>query len=63
MLTPDTAVEIIANAVHITAVIVCVLVVPSLIGGFVRFQIAVQEAPTAAPIPIVGTNALRVTVF
>jgi hypothetical protein len=37
--------------------------VPSLIGGFVRFQIAVQEAPTAAPIPIVGTNALRVTVF
>lgn len=44
MLTPDTAVDIVSNAVHITALIVCVLVVPSLIGGLLIsiFQAATQ---------------------
>jgi flagellar biosynthetic protein FliQ len=28
MLTPDTAVAIISNAVHITTMVVCVLVIP-----------------------------------
>lgn len=44
MLTPDTAVDIVSNAVHITALIVCVLVVPSLIGGLLVsiFQAATQ---------------------
>lgn len=44
MLTPDTAVSIVANAVHITALIVCVLVVPSLLGGLLVsiFQAATQ---------------------
>lgn len=44
MLTPETATSLIANAVHITAVIVCVLVVPSLIGGLIVsiFQAATQ---------------------
>ncbi|MBM7059155.1 flagellar biosynthetic protein FliQ [Pseudomonas sp. UL073] len=44
MLTPDTAVEIVSNAVHITALVVCVLIVPSLIGGLLVsiFQAATQ---------------------
>jgi flagellar biosynthetic protein FliQ len=44
MLTPDTAVDIVSNAVHITALIVCVLIVPSLIGGLLIsiFQAATQ---------------------
>lgn len=44
MLTPDTAVSIVANAVHITAMVVCVLVVPSLLGGLLVsiFQAATQ---------------------
>jgi len=44
MLTPETATTIIANAVQITAIIVCVLVVPSLIGGLIVsiFQAATQ---------------------
>ncbi|MWV17389.1 flagellar type III secretion system protein FliQ [Pseudomonas sp. L-22-4S-12] len=44
MLTPDSAVELIANAVHITALIVCVLVLPSLLGGLLVsiFQAATQ---------------------
>jgi flagellar biosynthetic protein FliQ len=44
MMTPDTAVSIIANAVHITALIVCVLVIPSLLGGLLVsiFQAATQ---------------------
>lgn len=44
MLTPDTAVDIVSNAVHITALIVCVLVLPSLIGGLLIsiFQAATQ---------------------
>ncbi|MET1076678.1 MAG: flagellar biosynthetic protein FliQ [Pseudomonas sp.] len=44
MLTPDSAVGLIANAVHITALIVCVLVLPSLLGGLVVsiFQAATQ---------------------
>ncbi|AEF23010.1 MULTISPECIES: flagellar biosynthetic protein FliQ [Pseudomonadaceae] len=44
MLTPDTAVSIVANAVHITALVVCVLVVPSLLGGLLVsiFQAATQ---------------------
>ncbi|SDH83988.1 flagellar biosynthetic protein FliQ [Pseudomonas panipatensis] len=44
MLTPDSAVEFIANAVHITIMVVCVLVVPSLLGGLLVsiFQAATQ---------------------
>ncbi|MDD0841987.1 MULTISPECIES: flagellar biosynthetic protein FliQ [unclassified Pseudomonas] len=44
MLTPDTAVDIVSNAVHITVLIVCVLIVPSLIGGLLIsiFQAATQ---------------------
>ncbi|CDF83856.1 flagellar biosynthetic protein FliQ [Pseudomonas sp. QL9] len=44
MLTPEYAVEFIANAVHITAIVVCVLVVPSLLGGLLVsiFQAATQ---------------------
>ncbi|MBB4862030.1 flagellar biosynthetic protein FliQ [Pseudomonas nitritireducens] len=44
MLTPETAVDIVSNAVHITALIVCVLILPSLIGGLLVsiFQAATQ---------------------
>jgi flagellar biosynthetic protein FliQ len=44
MLTPDTAVAIISNAVHITTMVVCVLVIPSLLGGLLVsiFQAATQ---------------------
>lgn len=44
MLTPEYAVEFIANAVHITALVVCVLVLPSLLGGLLVsiFQAATQ---------------------
>lgn len=44
MLTPESAVDIVSNAVHITALIVCVLIVPSLIGGLLVsiFQAATQ---------------------
>lgn len=44
MLTPDTAATVIANAVYITALVVCVLIVPSLIGGLIVsvFQAATQ---------------------
>lgn len=44
MLTPETAVGLVANAIQITALIVCVLVVPSLLGGLVVsvFQAATQ---------------------
>ena len=44
MLTPEVAVDIVSNAVHITALIVCVLILPSLIGGLLIsiFQAATQ---------------------
>jgi flagellar biosynthetic protein FliQ len=44
MLTPETAVGLVSNAIQITALIVCVLVVPSLLGGLVVsvFQAATQ---------------------
>ncbi|MBD7976706.1 MULTISPECIES: flagellar biosynthetic protein FliQ [Pseudomonas] len=44
MLTPDIAVNIITHAVQITGLIVCVLVVPSLLGGLLVaiFQAATQ---------------------
>src|SRR5690554_7043520 len=44
MLTPDTAVTIISNAVYLIALVVCVLVIPSLIGGLLVsiFQAATQ---------------------
>lgn len=44
MLTPESAVDIVSNAVHITALIVCVLILPSLIGGLLIsiFQAATQ---------------------
>ncbi|NMZ59824.1 MULTISPECIES: flagellar biosynthetic protein FliQ [Pseudomonas] len=44
MLTPESAVDIVSNAVHITALIVCVLIVPSLLGGLLVsiFQAATQ---------------------
>jgi flagellar biosynthesis protein FliQ len=44
MLTPETAVGLIANAVHIVTLIVCVLVIPSLLGGLLIsiFQAATQ---------------------
>ncbi|MCG8908548.1 flagellar biosynthetic protein FliQ [Pseudomonas nitroreducens] len=44
MLTPESAVDIVSNAVHITALIVCVLILPSLIGGLLVsiFQAATQ---------------------
>ena len=44
MLTPETAVALVGNAIQITALIVCVLVVPSLLGGLVVsvFQAATQ---------------------
>nr|WP_314483969.1 flagellar biosynthetic protein FliQ [uncultured Pseudomonas sp.] len=44
MLTPDIAAGLVSNAIQITALIVCVLVVPSLLGGLVVsvFQAATQ---------------------
>ena len=44
MMTPEIAASLVANAVYITALIVCVLVIPSLIGGLVVsvFQAATQ---------------------
>ncbi|WP_152219183.1 flagellar biosynthetic protein FliQ [Pseudomonas sp. SCB32] len=44
MLTPESAVDIVSNAVHITALIVCVLILPSLVGGLLIsiFQAATQ---------------------
>ncbi|WP_120994487.1 flagellar biosynthetic protein FliQ [Stutzerimonas urumqiensis] len=44
MLTPETAVDVVANAVHIIVIVVSVLVVPSLIGGLLVsiFQAATQ---------------------
>lgn len=44
MLTPDTAVDIISNAIYIIALVVSVLIVPSLIGGLLVsvFQAATQ---------------------
>ena len=43
MLTPDTAVSIISNAVHVITLVVCVLIVPSLLGGLL---IAIFQAAT-----------------
>ena len=44
MMTPEAAVALVSNAVLITALIVCVLVVPSLLGGLLVsvFQAATQ---------------------
>ena len=44
MLTPEIAAGLVSNAIQITALIVCVLVVPSLRGGLVVsvFQAATQ---------------------
>ncbi|OZY85879.1 flagellar biosynthetic protein FliQ [Cellvibrio mixtus] len=44
MMTPEAATTLIANAVYITGLIVCVLIVPSLIGGLLVsiFQAATQ---------------------
>ena len=44
MLTPELAAGLVSNAIQITALIVCVLVVPSLLGGLVVsvFQAATQ---------------------
>ena len=44
MLTSEVAVNIVANGVYITGLIVCVLVVPSLLGGLIVsiFQAATQ---------------------
>ncbi|CAG8863194.1 Flagellar biosynthetic protein FliQ [Pseudomonas fluorescens] len=44
MLTPELAAGLVGNAIQITALIVCVLVVPSLLGGLVVsvFQAATQ---------------------
>ncbi len=44
MLTPEVAAGLVSNAIQITALIVCVLVVPSLLGGLVVsvFQAATQ---------------------
>jgi flagellar biosynthetic protein FliQ len=43
-MTPDVAVSLVANAVYITGLVVCVLVVPSLLGGLIVsiFQAATQ---------------------
>nr|WP_323815752.1 flagellar biosynthetic protein FliQ [Cellvibrio sp. NN19] len=43
-MTPEAATTIIANAVYITGLVVCVLIVPSLIGGLIVsvFQAATQ---------------------
>ncbi len=44
MLTPETAASLVADAVYITALVVSVLVLPSLLGGLVIsiFQAATQ---------------------
>ena len=44
MMTPEAATELSANAVYITGLVVCVLIVPSLIGGLIVsiFQAATQ---------------------
>lgn len=44
MLTPDAAVHFISNAIHVIILVVCVLVVPSLLGGLLIsiFQAATQ---------------------
>jgi flagellar biosynthetic protein FliQ len=44
MLTPEYAAGLIANAVYITGIVVCVLVLPSLLGGLLVsiFQAATQ---------------------
>lgn len=43
-MTPEIAASLVANVVYITALIVCVLIVPSLIGGLLVsiFQAATQ---------------------
>nr|WP_210403725.1 flagellar biosynthetic protein FliQ [Cellvibrio sp. PSBB023] len=43
-MTPEAATTLIANAVYITGLVVCVLIVPSLIGGLLVsiFQAATQ---------------------
>ncbi|NLO80696.1 MAG: flagellar biosynthetic protein FliQ [Xanthomonadaceae bacterium] len=43
-MTPDTAVHIVTNAVYVIILIVCVLIVPSLLGGLLIsiFQAATQ---------------------
>ncbi|MGN0921995.1 MAG: flagellar biosynthetic protein FliQ [Cellvibrio sp.] len=43
-MTPDVAVTLVANAVYITGLVVCVLIVPSLLGGLIVsiFQAATQ---------------------
>ncbi|AQZ93763.1 flagellar biosynthetic protein FliQ [Halopseudomonas phragmitis] len=44
MLTPENAVALIAHAVYIIGLVVCILVIPSLIGGLIVsiFQAATQ---------------------
>ncbi|KRW61171.1 flagellar biosynthetic protein FliQ [Pseudomonas sp. TTU2014-080ASC] len=44
MLTPEYAAALIANAIYIAGLIVCILVVPSLLGGLIVsiFQAATQ---------------------
>jgi flagellar biosynthesis protein FliQ len=44
MMTPDTAVEIVSGAVYVIVLLVCVLIIPSLIGGLLVsiFQAATQ---------------------
>jgi flagellar biosynthetic protein FliQ len=44
MMTPEAATTLIANAIYITGLVVCVLIVPSLIGGLLVsiFQAATQ---------------------
>jgi flagellar biosynthetic protein FliQ len=44
MMTPEAATALIANAVYLTGLVVCVLIVPSLIGGLIVsiFQAATQ---------------------
>ena len=43
MLTPEHAAELVAHAVYITGIIVCVLAVPSLLGGLL---VSISQAAT-----------------
>lgn len=61
MLTPDAAVHFISNAIHVIVLVVCVLVVPSLLGGLLIsiFQAATQiNEQTLSFVPKLAVLAL-----
>ena len=61
MLTPEIAVDLISHAVQITALIVCVLVIPSLIGGLLVSTLLLILAGFARPTPALLLAAALIT--